>query len=316
MKSAIFIRHCMGRDRVTSETPALFFPLPDRNEFYQDVVAITLEQHSETLIYTVGKRVFPSGMDLSTPSKRWMLVYIVEGTLSYEAEELHKGDIALAPASCSRTFHSKNRTVFYWCTTNDPRLIRLIAECGYHGNGLWFGHLEQSPELTEMFEQTIYRFPCQCEHHRIYLMGQFARLFAFLFSSASELRKVNTDPIFNRCLNRIEAMSGNVTVDYLAKHYFVSRRYLYQLFQKYKNMSPTEYILNVRMQEADRYLTGTDYSISRIAELTGYSDYTHFTRAYSKHFHVSPSRRRKEWIDQFGHLDLQSDQPISLLWEE
>ena len=89
-------------------------------------------------------------------------------------------------------------------------------------------------------------------------------------------------------------MQGNITVDYLAKHAFVSRRYLYSMFKEYKNMSPTEYITSVRMRVADDYLTSTDFSVSKIAELLGYADYTHFTRAYTKFFKIAPSKRRKQ----------------------
>ena len=59
-------------------------------------------------------------------------------------------------------------------------------------------------------------------------------------------------------------------------------------------MSPVEYILAVRMQSADKYLRSTNYSIAEIAELTGYSNYSHFSRAYTKYFSISPSDRRKQ----------------------
>ena len=34
--------------------------------------------------------------------------------------------------------------------------------------------------------------------------------------------------------------------------------------------------------------------VVEIAELTGYSNYSHFSRAYTKYFSISPSDRRKQ----------------------
>ena len=52
--------------------------------------------------------------------------------------------------------------------------------------------------------------------------------------------------------------------------------------------------LAVDVQVADKYLTSTNYSIAEIAELTGYSNHGHFTRAYTKYYSISPSERRKQ----------------------
>ena len=62
-------------------------------------------------------------------------------------------------------------------------------------------------------------------------------------------------------------------------------------------MSPVEYILSVRMQNADKYLRSTNYTVAEIAERIGYSNYSHFSRAFSKYFSISPKDRRKQFME-------------------
>ena len=155
-----------------------------------------------------------------------------------------------------------------------------------------FGHIEDMRTITELFEETIYHFPKNCDDY-LFLRGQLTCLFSYIAPVAVNKHKVS-DQLFSKCIQIIESMQGNITVDFLAKHYFVSRRYLYTMFKEYKDMSPVEYILAVRMQSADKYLRSTQHSIAEIAERVGYSNYSHFSRAYTKYFSISPSDRRKQ----------------------
>ena len=197
------------------------------------------------------------------------------------------------PSTCTGELSSKNdNPVFYWCTTNDEWLVRSLMQCGYSDSEFVLGNTEQMETIIEQFEQAIYNFTENCDQ-RMNLLGRMMCLFSFISSVAVKKQTVS-DKIFKRCLNRIESTSGNVTVDFLAKHYFVSRRHLYTMFKEYKNMSPNEYIMTVRMRAAEKYLVSTNYSVAEIAELIGYSNYSHFTRAYTKHFGISPSDKRKQ----------------------
>ena len=154
------------------------------------------------------------------------------------------------------------------------------------------GHCDRVQDVVDEFEKTIYR-SVKFGDVRIYLIARFAMIFTFLSANINKIFTAS-DQTFKHCLNMIDGFQGNVTVDYLAQHAFVSRRYLYTMFKEYKNMSPTEYIQSVRMRIADDYLTSTDFSVAKIAELLGYADYTHFTRAYTKYFNIAPTKRRKQ----------------------
>ena len=286
-----YIRHIYDGKREASNKPDVFVPTPLP---HQDVVRYSCIQNEEQLIYTWGKQNLPKNFESAHSPQRWTIICMIDGELVCGTEILQAGDYIIIPSACSHTFRSNNDEAhFYWCTTNDEYLVNLLKLCGYSGKEIVKGHTEGGKAISDVFDRTLYHFPKECDE-RIYFMSSFTALFSFLSTAKNEeqMQKVS-EQLFNRCLSHIESAYGNVSVDYLAKRYFISRRYLYAMFKEYKNMSPIDHILSVRMKAADKFLTTTDFSVSHIAELTGYSDYNHFTRAYKKYFGVLPSKRRK-----------------------
>ncbi|NNE90641.1 MAG: AraC family transcriptional regulator [Verrucomicrobiales bacterium] len=66
-------------------------------------------------------------------------------------------------------------------------------------------------------------------------------------------------------------------------------------FRKLLRLSPMEYVLNLRIQEAQRLLTTTDSSIGEIAAATGFYDQSHFTKRFKKITGITPLRYRREF---------------------
>ena len=58
-----------------------------------------------------------------------------------------------------------------------------------------------------------------------------------------------------------------------------------------------QYVISVRIETASNLLKATDYSVSNIAELCGFSDPYYFSRAFKKTLGKSPSEYRKSKIN-------------------
>lgn len=301
-----YIRHVYDGKREASSSPDVFTPIEAP---HQDVVRFSCMQGDDVMISTWGKQIFPGNFEMSNSHERWTIIVMVKGDLFCGREELSDGDFEIIPSSCTHTLRSKGEEVlFYWCTTNDEILINTLSLCGYRGQEIMKGHTDRIKQISELFERILYRFPEECDQ-RIYFMSAFTELFSYLSNATNnDQTHIISEQLFRRCISHIEYCYGNVSVDYLAKRYFISRRYLHAMFKEYKNISPLEYILAVRMKAADKFLLTTDFSVSRIAELTGYSDYNHFTRAYKKHFGMLPSKRRKLIRLQTGKPDAEESE--------
>ncbi|MFD1177371.1 response regulator [Paenibacillus puldeungensis] len=85
-----------------------------------------------------------------------------------------------------------------------------------------------------------------------------------------------------------------VSLEQLAKLFFVSKEYLSKSFKQEYDCTVTDYLLQLRMEKSMEWLTlDEEISIKRIAEMAGYEDVSYFHRVFKKHFGVSPGDARK-----------------------
>jgi AraC-like DNA-binding protein len=74
----------------------------------------------------------------------------------------------------------------------------------------------------------------------------------------------------------------------------INPTYLSREFSKYfENLSFGEYIRKLRIEKAMHLMGGTDYSLTEIAYLTGFSDQSHFTRIFKKQTGQTPTLYKK-----------------------
>ncbi len=74
----------------------------------------------------------------------------------------------------------------------------------------------------------------------------------------------------------------------------INPAYLSREFSKYfDNLSFGDYIRKLRIEKAISLMTGTDYSLTEIAYLTGFSDQSHFNRIFKKQTGQNPSVYKK-----------------------
>jgi AraC-like DNA-binding protein len=96
-------------------------------------------------------------------------------------------------------------------------------------------------------------------------------------------------------LNYIEVhLCENIEIDVLAK---ITHLSLSQFERKFKNalqMTPSAYILKLKLDAASRALIESTYSISEIAHQYGFYDNSHFTRQFKRQFNLTPKEYRKE----------------------
>ncbi|MGX1930104.1 chromate resistance protein ChrB domain-containing protein [Flagellimonas sp. 2504JD4-2] len=85
-----------------------------------------------------------------------------------------------------------------------------------------------------------------------------------------------------------------LSLNEISKTLQVHPSYLSREFSKYfDNVGFGEYIRKLRIEKALDLLETTNYSLSEIAYLSGFSDQSHFTRIFKKHMGIPPSLYRK-----------------------
>lgn len=79
----------------------------------------------------------------------------------------------------------------------------------------------------------------------------------------------------------------------LAEELQVNPNYLSTRFRKEAGMSPTDYLCQVRMKEAERLLTGTELTVQQVSEKVGVLDANYFTKLFKRAYGQTPVQYRR-----------------------
>jgi len=121
----------------------------------------------------------------------------------------------------------------------------------------------------------------------------FSALLAFVSETASGEADI-VKGLFERIQSFMKEKLYHTNVSFAAQHFGVDPRTMYNLFRRYSEYSPKEYLKNCVMERAKYLLKNTTKSIGEIADETGFSNSFHFSRVFREEAGVSPSQYRQQ----------------------
>ncbi|MGG1311441.1 MULTISPECIES: helix-turn-helix transcriptional regulator [Cohnella] len=83
------------------------------------------------------------------------------------------------------------------------------------------------------------------------------------------------------------------TLDQVAKQFFISPSHLSRVFKSVTGFYFREYLLLLRIREAQKQLRETHHKVQTIAESCGFENLTHFNKSFKKIIGLSPLQYRK-----------------------
>lgn len=103
----------------------------------------------------------------------------------------------------------------------------------------------------------------------------------------------NTDS-FEQLINYIDThFSEKLTLQQLAGMFFINPNYCCMLFNKYKNMTFSQYLTRIRVNEAAKLLKDTTLPLEKVSAMVGFPDYFYFSKVFKKYNNLSPKDYRK-----------------------
>ena len=108
--------------------------------------------------------------------------------------------------------------------------------------------------------------------------------------------KSNNEQLMERVIKSVnDHMSdSDFNIDVLCNEAGISRAHLHRKMKDMTGISVSEFIRNIRMEQAARLLREQKVNISQVAYSVGYSSLPYFSAVFRKHFGISP----REFIDQ------------------
>lgn len=128
-------------------------------------------------------------------------------------------------------------------------------------------------------------------YHFIELLSQYLRPHKYFTAT----KKMNT--YVSEALEIInQRAQNNISVTKIANELSIDPSYLSRLFTANIGVSIKEYINELRITTSNDLLTSTNYSISQISEMVGFSNVQSYSKAFKLFNGVSPSIYRKRRI--------------------
>ena len=130
-----------------------------------------------------------------------------------------------------------------------------------------------------------------CLHTLAILIMQLRRITVSGFLLVSSLHPSRECSLVKRYLDC--EYSKEITLDTLADLSHLNKYYLSHEFTRYYGISPINYLNRRRIEVCKDLLENTDYDISTIAHLTGFSSQSYLAQSFRKHCQITAGEYRK-----------------------
>ncbi|MED3574168.1 helix-turn-helix domain-containing protein [Cytobacillus praedii] len=108
-----------------------------------------------------------------------------------------------------------------------------------------------------------------------------------------QLNEAKYSASITACQNYIyNHLYGDISLDHLAEICHLSPNYLSSLFKKEVGISISEFIQQLRIDEAKKLLDLTNYSIAEIGTFLNFNDQSYFIKTFKKHTGFTPKQYR------------------------
>lgn len=163
---------------------------------------------------------------------------------------------------------------------------------------------QDAPIFTCSEQQGAHLVDC-VEKMLAYRDGSFTSIFRqleYFYSFIATLTESSKNPApvekdnnyTHQCVDYIRShLSEQFSVQDLADHIGLSRTYLTYLFKHNLQMSPQEYIISNRLNQACRLLESTQLPVEAVALQCGYASNNTFSKSFQKNMLMSPTAYRQ-----------------------
>lgn len=201
--------------------------------------------------------------DSSYSLKRGDLLYIPQNALYRHVAE----DETLVAIHFINYTKSPKAAVELVGADNYDEIERLVLEC----YDLW---KEKKQGYKHICTSILYRV--------LYLMNRQFHYQNILSAGADKTLSSAVDYIHKNF------RKAQIPISTLSKMAFVSETYFRKVFKQAFSLSPSQYIINLKLEYATQLLQSKLYTVAEVSDLSGFDDPKYFSKLFKKRYAISP----------------------------
>ncbi len=151
---------------------------------------------------------------------------------------------------------------------------------------------------TELLQEMDAELLTQSPGYRTSILCQFSRLIVLLSrANAQTAPEQSIWQVATAAAKMERDYADPISIAQLAKSVVMSERHFRRQFLQLYQMTPSDYLLQLRLSAACRMLRSRKDSITQVAMANGFSDSNYFSRIFRREFGITPSQYRAQHND-------------------
>lgn len=196
-------------------------------------------------------------------------------------------------------YYGKDQTEVYWVHFTGGNVKNLLRKYGIMDNMKVF-YVGDGLEYQQIFREMIMELQLCKEDHQEMLEMLFRRILIMVHRHLSTERKTGNHFMIEEVDKAAAYFNEHYNQEINIQEYAISRNmstsWFIRNFKQYMGETPMQYILAVRISNAENLLESTDYNVTEISNIIGYDNPLYFSRIFKKQRGVSPSEYRKKML--------------------
>ncbi|MDD3334330.1 MAG: AraC family transcriptional regulator [Eubacteriales bacterium] len=183
-----------------------------------------------------------------------------------------------------------------WVHFSGTQAAELLQACGMAQGSVFTP--ERCPEAEELLKTMAGEMQRKEPLYRLLMNAQFQQALALLGRRLMETHAPCSEHSRQKVMACVEYINRHYhelnQIDQLAAYCGMTKYHLIHTFRECMGVSPYAYLIQTRMERARSMLQSGGLGVAEVALLCGYNDPLYFSRAFSRHFGVAPSRYSAE----------------------
>lgn len=229
-----------------------------------------------------------------------------KGTLEIggKSYKLQRGQIFVIPPDVETYYYSDPEDPWHytWVSFGGTRAGYFLEKAGIIAENPVRDTYIEPERFLELTEKIL-------NHHELTVANELLRtsllyeIIALLVESQNqqkskegeeEVYDYSPDVYVNTAIEYIGEHYPHTKVSEIASYIGISRYYLTHIFKEKLHVSPQEFLLNYRMEQANRLLRTTGLSVQAVSEKVGYENPLTFSKTFKNKFGLSPKKYREK----------------------